>query len=510
MSVITPPETTAAQLRELAERLAAKPALLPAALRGDGALYPLSQAQQHLFARQQMDEQDTAYNIAAGLAVDGELDEPQLRAAVSLLLRRHEALRTRFAYRDGQVWQRVAAATEAQADYRYRDLSTLPAEQAEAAALAELHAEAVRPFDLLAGPLLRFQLLRTGAARYLLGLHVHHIVADYMSMDLLVRELSQLFLAPAGQLENQLAPLSLHFADYCLWERAFLDAEPARRQREYWLQRLAEAPVLSLPPVVHAAATENEGGWCGFRLDAEVLQKLRTATRASGLTSFMLGIAALHQLVAALSGQDDISIGTPISTRRVPELEHCVGLLLNTLVIRIDAAGCDSGADFLAETRRRCTEAFEHKDFPYEGLLRELQQRRGEAEPYRVRYVYRRLGAGTAAQVPTLTASEIQLQRREAKFDLLVSLNETDEGLFGEFEYRRAALDADSAEDLAALYGQALSSLATAAAQPLAGLRRQLAQGLQEAAAQRRRQRSSGLGQRLQSLLRRKSDGDTA
>ncbi len=479
----------------LARRLAAAPRHLPQDLCVDGedyALFPLTQAQRHLFAHQQRHDEGTAYNIAAGLAVDAALDPDALHDAVLQLMQRHEALRTHFVFRQGEIYQCVRR--DCRCDFTYTDLSAQAA--AETAALAALHEAAVRPYDLMADVLFRVHVFRTGKTRYLLSLGVHHIVADYRSMEILVSDLNTLFLRDVYA-TAPLQTLRLQFADYALWERAYLRSDPAQRQRQFWLDRLAGMPQLKFPPASRTAVDEPDG-WNSFRLDASLLEPLRQRARAGDVTVFMLGIAALHMLVHAFCGQADVAIGTPISTRRVEDLELSVGLLLNTLVIRLDASPAASVDGFLGHVRQRCTEAFEQKDYPYEGLLHDLASLRPvEGEPYRVRYVYRRVAG---AQQPA--AQDVQLERRQAKFDLLVSLNEADDHLFGELEFRRAVIDPDAAADLCRGFTSALSALTDPAATSLDTLTQQIRDLLNDAARERRQQRNSELGASLQSLIR--------
>src|SRR5437773_1171906 len=149
---------------------------------------PLSFAQERLWFLQQLAPESPYYNVPMGLRLRGALDVEALERALREIVRRHEALRTRFVWADGQVTQEV----DQEVDLRL---------QVEAAAEQDVEPiaaqEAQRLFDLTAGPLVRARLLRLDAHDHVLLLLLHHIASDGWSMGVLVRELSALYAACA-------------------------------------------------------------------------------------------------------------------------------------------------------------------------------------------------------------------------------------------------------------------------------------------------------------------------
>src|SRR6185437_2565624 len=103
--------------------------------------------------------------------------------------------------------------------------------------------EALRPFDLATGPLMRVSLIRLGtpcrqtpavrspddrpetAVRHVLLAVFHHVIFDGWSANVFLRELAALYRQCAsGEGEpSGLDQLPVQFADYALWERARLD-----------------------------------------------------------------------------------------------------------------------------------------------------------------------------------------------------------------------------------------------------------------------------------------------
>ena len=144
-----PPDVLDRLLRRLAE--GAAPAALPALPRaGPAPAFPLSFAQQRLWFLDQLLPGDPAYVIPRAYRLRGPLDGDALARALDVLVRRHEALRTTFALRDGRPAQVVAA--RGMASYHRRDLSTLPAAERGVAARRLARREARRPAGRSRGP----------------------------------------------------------------------------------------------------------------------------------------------------------------------------------------------------------------------------------------------------------------------------------------------------------------------------------------------------------------------
>src|SRR5262249_38599252 len=153
----------------------------------------------------------------------GRLDPATLAAALGEIVRRHEALRTVFAEREGGPVQKIAAPGAWALPTI--DLAALPGapRAAEAARLAA--DQAPRPFRPGRGPLLRTALLRRSPDEHTLLLGLHHAVSDGWSTEVWARELGTFYATPAAGLPAQLPELPVQYADFAVWQRAWLAGE---------------------------------------------------------------------------------------------------------------------------------------------------------------------------------------------------------------------------------------------------------------------------------------------
>jgi syringomycin synthetase protein SyrE len=190
-----------------ADGLAAAGAITPCPR--DGAL-PMSFAQQRLWFLYQVSPLDPFYNLPMVVQFD-EVDAATLGQVLAHIIERHEVFRTNFLL--DEQGKSFVTVRPAPSDWRLEvlDLRDLPADQRQARVDAEIQANANRPFSLENDLLLRSKLLRL-EDRHILLAATHHIVADGWSLEVLRREMSQLYEAFSAGKPSPLPPLPIPLA----------------------------------------------------------------------------------------------------------------------------------------------------------------------------------------------------------------------------------------------------------------------------------------------------------
>ncbi|RYZ32408.1 MAG: non-ribosomal peptide synthetase, partial [Myxococcaceae bacterium] len=358
------------------------------------------------------------------------------------LVARHETLRTTFVQHQGQPAQRSHAPSTW--TLSLLDVSSLPEPQREEEARRLANQEAHRPFDLEAGPLLRTSLVRLGDAEHLLLVTMHHIVSDGWSMGVLVRELTALYAAVHAAQAPTLAPLPVQYADFAVWQQGWLQGEALETQLAYWKEKLAGAPAtLELPtdrprPPVQS----HRGATVEVRLALPVSESLKALARQEGATPFMLLLSAFQVLLSRYSGQDDISVGSPIAGRTQAETEGLIGFFVNTLVLRAHVAPRATFRELLAQVRGTTLAAYEHQHLPFEKLVEVLQPVRDLSRSALFQAMFTLQNAPMdALRVPGLSFEQLPLESNSAKFDLSLTLQESPQGFMGVLEYSSDLFD---------------------------------------------------------------------
>ncbi|GAA5787517.1 amino acid adenylation domain-containing protein [Chitiniphilus shinanonensis] len=418
---------------------AAPPAIaaLPAERR-HGPL-PLSHAQERQWFLRQLDRQGTAYHLSGVLRLSGALDAAPLQAAFDDLIARHEALRSVFRQdADGNVAQYVQPPEPLA--LALIDLADAPAGQRRARADAAIQAQHDQPFDLTRGPLLRAALIRLDAAEHLLAVTVHHIAADGVSMQVMLDQLAERYLAhqahAGGVALAPLAPLALQYADFAAWQRDWLASGVAARQLDWWRGQLCdrsgdEQPVLALatdhprrPQAGYRAARH------GIAVPAPLLAALRRTAQAEGATLFMVLLAAWQALLHRHTGQRDLRIGVPVANRHHPGLAGLIGFFVNTQVLRAEVHGRMPLAELLAQVRHTALGAQAHQDLPFEQLVSALQPERSLSHTplFQVMFNHISEDLGALARLPGLTVRREAPPAQQAQFELTLEAREAADG----------------------------------------------------------------------------------
>ncbi|HEX8178803.1 MAG TPA: condensation domain-containing protein [Pyrinomonadaceae bacterium] len=456
------------------------------------AQLPLSFAQQRLWFIDQLQPGSIFFNIRGGFRMEGQLDCAALAAALTEIVRRHEALRTTFTARDGQPFQLIAPAQEFQLPLV--DLSKLDAAARDGELQRLLAEDARRPFDLARGPLLRATLIRLAAAEHVVLYALHHIVADGWSTPILMREVAVLYAAFAQGRPSPLPELPIQYADYAQWQHAWLTGAELERQLAYWRRQLADAPAL-MPLATdrpRPAAQTYRGAVRRQHLSAALSTAVRELCAREGTTPFMTLLAAFMVLLRRYSGQGDIVVGAPLANRNRVELEGLIGLLANPVSLRARLADDDSFRALLRQVREVTLGAYDHQELPFQQLVDELQLERSLSyHPlFQVSFTLEQSTAqGQAQELPGLRISPLELPSETVQLDLVLHMVDAGPTLFGDWQYSTDLFDAQTIAGFAADFELLLEQVVKQPAAPLA----ELLALLDEAAGERRRAREQEL-----------------
>ncbi|WP_368667338.1 amino acid adenylation domain-containing protein [Corallococcus sp. AB030] len=436
-------------------------------------LLPLSFAQQRLWFIDQLEPGSALYNMPVALRLLGALDEAALKGSLDALMARHESLRTTFRTEAGQPVQHIHA--QATVPLERVDLSALEDTEArlrEAERLAT--AESQRPFDLERGPVIRALLIRLAPEEHVLVLHLHHIVSDGWSLGVMVRELTTLYAALREGRPPALPELPVQYADFALWQRAWLQGEALEAQLAWWTRQLEGAPrTLELPTdKPRPAVSTQRGDTLPVHLSLTLSERVEALAKQEGATPFMVLLAAFQTVLHRYAGQDDVLVGTPIANRRHAETEGLIGFFVNTLVLRGTFGARTTFRELLAQVRATTLGAYEHQDVPFERLVESLQTTRdlGRMPLFQVMFALQNAPVPELS-LPGLTVRPAALaERTTSQFDLSLDLDRREDGFRGKLEYATDLFERPTMARLITHLGVLLEAVLTNPDGPLSGL----------------------------------------
>ncbi|MDR2023783.1 MAG: amino acid adenylation domain-containing protein [Hungatella sp.] len=411
---------------------------------------PLSYAQSRMwFLHQLSQEEEDAYHMHSVLKLRGELDNEALIYSLLKIVEKHEILRTNFLVNEsGEPVQEVREDFD-------RTIPVKDMSGCEETAISQyISEELAKPFDLEKDMLIRAILLKQSETFHYLVVVMHHIVSDGWSFGILSREL-MLYYNRYLEHDNRVEPLTVQYIDYTYWQQQYLLSGRMEHQCEYWKKQLENLPDPLELKIRKRSASENSSaaGKYVFSLESGRLNVIKELCKESGTTLYMVLLGVYGVLLNKYSFQEDFIIGTPIANRRRKELEDVIGFFVNTLPIRIRMNPDIEFQEFLQEVKKVTITAFSNQDIPFEYIVREvIGERYGESVPVIQTMFVLQNTQNVKVTLPNLTVETELSENTIAKFDLLFTAAETEQGLYLCFEYKKDMFDSDLISSIADKY----------------------------------------------------------
>ncbi len=438
----------------------------------DVYVFPASFAQRQLWLLDQQLADRTVYNVNRVQRLEGLLDLPALEAGLSLLVARHESLRTTVQWLDGQPQQVIA--TNLDLNLSRIDLSDLPHTERLPRALALAEEAIGHPFDLAIGPLFRVLLLVLSPREHLLVLGLHHIISDAWSLEVLLRDLKALYRSCLQGGHAGLPDLTVQYSDFAHWQAELFQGDRLETSLSYWRTCLEGVPAFLDLPLDHPRPPLPSG--CGtriaIRLPVALVGALRSLARAEGTTLFMVLLAGYQVLLGRWTQATDFLVGCPMAGRIRPELEPLIGCFVNMLPFRADLSGDPTLAELLKRVRATALGAFDHQDLPFEKLVEELEPQRSPDRAPLVQAVFAMQNVPLdTSDFPGLTDSRVDMERQTWMFDLGLTLWEGSDDVWGELAANTDILEPGTLEHMRSQFLQLLEGMADHAGDRISTLR---------------------------------------
>ncbi len=427
---------------------------LPAKIRRN-RLFPLSFSQERIWFIDQL-QGSSDYHMFDVLRIEGNLNNEALTFAFRTIVERHEVLRSVVHVQGDIPHQRLLDADD-------WALKVLPASDG-----ASLHQQLERlisqPFDLGVDFMLRVHLLHIDYNVHLLVIVIHHIASDGWSVSILINEFSELYASFCENRPYHLPVLEIQFSDYAVLQRNAMSGHALDAELSYWIDQLADPQPLNLPTdFSQSAESSKTGATIEFFIDQHLTDQLMVLSTKESSTLFMTLVAALNILLSRYTGQNDISIGTPVALRNKPEVQNLIGFFINTLVLRSTVDNQATFRDFLAYVKRNTLEALNHQEAPFEKVVEAVVKKRDlTVSPlFSVMFVlqYGEAIEDFSACFPGFKISHENVCSNTSPFDLNFSLTKAKSGVSAKIEYRANMFRPETIHRMAGHYLTLLSSI---------------------------------------------------
>jgi tyrocidine synthetase-3 len=411
--------------------------------------YLLSPNQKRLFIHQHMREGNIAYNMPTVMELTGALDREKFAGTFQRMIQRHDSLRTSFHIIEGEPVQMIH--TQVEFGIEYYSLGTiheLP---------RQMITDFIRTFDLAETPLLRVGLIKEEENKYILMVDMHHIISDGISIGIFVKEFLTLYKG-----EN-LPHLALQYKDYSEWTKTTKNKHSSKKQEKYWLEIFqGNIPTFNLPGDFPRPAIQSfEGDYIPFTFDRQVTNQLNRIAKEEKVSLFMLLLAAYNILLAKLSGQEDIIVGTTTTGRNHADVEkYIIGLFVNTLPLKNIPKGQLKFKTFLQDVKKQTVEAFENSDYPVEDLLEKIVLTRDSTSNPLTDVGFNLKNFDIPPlDIPGLELKPYKFENKTSKADLVLNGTEIENEIYFTMEYRTKLFKRETIEEFVVYFKEVISAV---------------------------------------------------
>ncbi|MBS1803323.1 MAG: amino acid adenylation domain-containing protein [Acidobacteria bacterium] len=427
-----------------------------------GKPVPLSFAQEGFWFAQKLNPNSTAYNITAWARIQARVNSEVLEQALRALVHKHESLRTRFTEVAGVPAQEVLE--DSNPCLELFDLSERKDDEREKEAKATIQRFGARPFDFGSGQLFRVALIRLSAENSIVVFAVHHIVCDGWSLGVFFKELRSTYVlllageAPDGQ------ELPVQYADYALWERKRVSSPPMGGQIGFWKEKLKGASTLIDLPLDHPRSPSSayEARLFAFELDTACSEALKQLGRDCAATPFMVLLAVFTALLSRYSGEKDIVVGTPVSTRVTTHLEKLIGCFINTQLLRTEVSPENTSRELVRRVRSTVMDSLCNADVPFAFLVKELLPNRDPSRSLLFQHAFILLN--------TPRAEDYEVESGGTANDMTLYMWEADGKFHGSIQYDGALFDPETIRCFSGCYQTLATQMASMPDEPLGQL----------------------------------------
>jgi amino acid adenylation domain-containing protein len=431
---------------------------------GGGSVFPASTVQRQFWLLHELVPDSPAYNITHAFRISGPLDGPALTDSLRAVVRRHAALHTTFATRGEQLVQIVHPG--GQIDIPTMDVPGPSGMQQEAAVRCLVQAEAVRPFDLNHGPLMRSLLLRLADQNHVLITAMHHIITDLYAFTRLFHEVAALYVARTSGTSCPLDEPACSYPDYAVWEQQWRAQDDFSSMLSYWERRLRrQDSLLALPTDRPRPAVQSlRGDELPVELPGDLITTLSQWGRGAGAPLFVTLLSAYLVLLHRYTRQSSIIVGVPFTNRRRPPFQDVMGCCVNILPLCVDLSGEPGFRQVTRRVRQAMLEAHRCQEVTLESIVERLRLSRNLSyNPlYQAGFTF---APPADLPLPDLQVELLSIPTASSQLDLFMTLWESHSGVRGRIEYSTDLFDRATIERVAGHYQRLLATIATDADQ---------------------------------------------
>jgi len=267
---------------------------------------------------------------------------------------------------------------------------------------------------------------------------VHHIIFDGWSMGIFFSELSALYEGYGHGKDILLEPIRLQYKDFADRQQQYLESVGIDKHIVYWKEKLGQVP--SFIPLPVDKARPSVQTFCGktieFQIPEDMYIQLKALNDKEESMMLMTTLTAYAALLTRVCCINDMVIGVPVADRTKKDYESVIGYFVNIVPIRVFIKDNPTFINMLAQVKETVLDAYDHQELPFEKLVELLKLPRNPSYSPLIQTMFHfHNQAQERLQLWDLVVENMDIDNHTSKFDLMLTLMETEKGLLGYWEY---------------------------------------------------------------------------
>lgn len=333
-------------------------------------IYKASGMQRQFWILNQLYPESSAYNIILCFKVKGPIDLKTLEMALYELFKRHDIFRMSFYLSGNELFFNINKDfTEFNlieiVDLKSKEYSEIP---------QELIKEVRNPFLLDSERPARVKLFQLKSDLQYLTITMHHIICDLRTKDIICEELSYFYnnLLYGNRIDQLPSVPSYH--SYCEHYHKWINSDQYNKMIHFWSNEISKLQPLGIPTdKTRPAFSQHHGSSTDLFFSKEETSLIDEFAKDLDITSFIVLLASYSVLLNALSNNNVICIGVPLSNRRLDEFKNTAGCFVNILPIIINFDSDLTIIGLIHQIRKKLLFAHRNQELPFE-VIAQLQR----------------------------------------------------------------------------------------------------------------------------------------
>lgn len=338
--------------------------------------YELSYEQERLWFLQAAEPDNPFYTIFDSYEIIGEIDLDIWERSIQILSDKHLAIKTRFILKDNMPNQIIDKNAKTPA--YYVDYSSMKEEERKSRISEYINEYTHNNLSLFEDELAQFHLFKIEEKKYILLITIHHIISDGQSLGVLLADLVTIYQKVYEGRTDEIMKMQVQYVDYCTWQKKNYGEDLIKKELEFWKEKFQEIPpFLNLPEEkLRPDQQKYSGQTIRFTFDREQTERLRCVSKENDTTMFITLLSMFYVLLYKYTGQEDICVGVPITSRDDVELQNVVGFFINLLPFRANIDSTKTFLEFLKEVKQLSLNYYQYKNVPFERIVNSLEMKR--------------------------------------------------------------------------------------------------------------------------------------